>query len=82
MDETLKSVEVLIEADLERAVGELKGRLERGEIGQIGFGEDERALREDAQKKVANMREMYRVATKGEIAERVRCAFSFSFVFS
>ncbi|KAJ5150041.1 hypothetical protein N7448_001619 [Penicillium atrosanguineum] len=71
MDETLKSVELLIEADLERSIKDLQGQLERGEIGQIGFGEDEKAIREDAEKKVADLREMYRIASKGEIAERV-----------
>lgn len=77
MDETLKSVELLIEADVERSVKDLQAQLERGEIGEIGFGEDEKAIREDAKKKVADLRDMYRIASKGDIAERVS-AFSFS----
>ncbi|OQD75526.1 hypothetical protein PENDEC_c007G01672 [Penicillium decumbens] len=71
MNETLKSVEVLLEADLERSLGELRGRLERGEIGHIGFVEDEKALRADKEKKVGDLREAFRIASKGEVAERV-----------
>jgi STIP1 family protein 1 len=73
LDETLGAVEVLVQADAERALGELKGRLERGEIGEIGFGEDERALREDAEGKIRNLREAFQIASKGDIAERVCC---------
>ncbi|KAJ5542387.1 Tetratricopeptide-like helical [Penicillium sp. DV-2018c] len=71
LDETLGAVEALIEADLTRALGELKGRLDRGEIGEIGYGEDEKALREDAETKVQNLREAFRIASKGEVQERV-----------
>jgi STIP1 family protein 1 len=71
LDETLGSVEALIEADLTRALGELQGRLDRGEIGEIGFGEDQKALREDSETKVRNLREAFRIASKGEIQERV-----------
>ncbi|KAJ5529560.1 hypothetical protein N7527_002953 [Penicillium freii] len=68
---TLGSVEALIEADMTRALAELQGRLERGEIGEIGFGEDRKALQEDAETKVRNLREAFRVASKGDIQERV-----------
>lgn len=71
MNETLKSVEVLLETELERSLAELRGQLERGEVGQIGFVEDEKALRADMEKKVHDLREMYRIASKGEVAERV-----------
>lgn len=71
LDETLGAVEALIEVDVARALGELQGRLDREEIGEIGFGEDQRALREDAEKKVKNLREAFRVASKGEVQERV-----------
>jgi len=82
MNETLKSVEVLIEADLERSLGELRGRLERGEIGQIGFVEDEKALRADKEKKVGDLREAFRIASKGEVAERVSSSSFFFFLFT
>lgn len=76
LDETLGAVEALIEADVARALGELQGRLDRQEIGETGFGEDQRALREDAEQKVKNLREAFRVASKGEIQERV-CHMSY-----
>ncbi|KAJ5502494.1 hypothetical protein N7463_005368 [Penicillium fimorum] len=71
LNETLGSVEALVEADMTRALAELQGRLERGEIGEIGFGEDQKALREDAETKVRNLREAFRVASKGDVQERV-----------
>ncbi|KAJ5427176.1 hypothetical protein N7465_002246 [Penicillium sp. CMV-2018d] len=71
LNETLGSVEALVEADVTRALAELQGRLERGEIGEIGFGEDRKALQEDAETKVRNLREAFRVASKGDIQERV-----------
>lgn len=71
LDETLGSVEALIEADVTRALAELQGRLDRGEIGEIGFGEDQKALREDAEIKIKNLREAFQIASKGEIQERV-----------
>lgn len=74
LNETLGSVEALVEADVTRALAELQGRLERGEIGEIGFGEDQRSLREDAETKVRNLREAFRVASNGDIQERV-CFF-------
>jgi hypothetical protein len=71
MDATLGAVEGLIEADVERALGELEGRLERGEIGEIGFGEDRDALRADAENNIRNVREAFAVSSKGEVKERV-----------
>lgn len=71
MNETLGSVEALIEADLKRGLEELQARLAKGEIGEIGFGEDTRALREDKERNVTNVREAFRIASKGEVQERV-----------
>ncbi|KAJ5805096.1 hypothetical protein N7474_010983 [Penicillium riverlandense] len=71
MNETLGSVEALIEADLKRGLEELQARLAKGEIGEIGFGEDTRALREDKERNVANVREAFRIASKGEVQERI-----------
>lgn len=71
MDETLKAVEVLIEADLQRGLEELQRQLDAGEIGAVGFGEDQGALRADAEKRVKDLREAFRIASKGEVAERV-----------
>ncbi|KAJ5172694.1 hypothetical protein N7492_005287 [Penicillium capsulatum] len=71
MDETLRAVEILIETDLERTLAELRAQLERGEIGSVGFGEDQTGLKEDAERKIRNVREAFRVASKGAIEERV-----------
>lgn len=71
MNETLKAVEVLIETDLERTVDELRAQMERGEIGSVGFGEDQTFLRDDAARKVRDLREAFRVASQGVVEERV-----------
>lgn len=71
MNSTLASVEGLIEAELERDLEEAKRQLERGEIGEIAYNEDTRALREEAQKKIQYVREAFKAATNGEVAERV-----------
>lgn len=71
MDATLAAVEGLIESDTQRASAELQRRLEAGEMGEIGYVEDERLLREEAGRNVRNVREAFRVASRGEIAERV-----------
>lgn len=78
MNETLGSVESLIEADLRRGLEELQARLAKGELGEIGFGEDTRALREDTERNVANVREAFRIASNGEVQERVSISLSTS----
>ncbi|CAI7653109.1 hypothetical protein N7533_012352 [Penicillium manginii] len=70
MNETLRSIEALIEADLERSVAELRKQVDAGELGEIGFGEDQRALREDSEKKIHDLREAFRIASHGEVKER------------
>lgn len=71
MDETLKSLEELINADLARVEAELESQLEKKEIGEVGYREDLSALRADAQKKVEHIREAFRISSKGDIQERV-----------
>ncbi|KAL4897887.1 hypothetical protein BDV59DRAFT_198148 [Aspergillus ambiguus] len=71
MNESLAYVEQLAEAELDRALGELCRRRDAGEIGQIGFLEDEKALREDAERNLRNVREAFRIASNGEVQERV-----------
>ncbi|KAJ5671218.1 Tetratricopeptide-like helical [Penicillium longicatenatum] len=71
MNETLRGVEELVERDLERSIAESKAQLEAGQIGEIGFGEDCKALREDAAKMIQDLREAFRIASKGEVQERV-----------
>lgn len=71
MDETLKSLEELINADLARAEKELESQLEKQDIGEIGYREDLNALRADAQTKIQHIREAFKISSKGEIQERV-----------
>ncbi|KAI9041031.1 putative U-box domain protein [Aspergillus affinis] len=71
MDETLGHVEQLMETELNRALEELQGKLDREEIGHIGFVEDQKALREDMEKKITTLRETFQIASKGEVKERV-----------
>ncbi|PKY01481.1 U-box domain protein [Aspergillus campestris IBT 28561] len=71
LNATLGSVEQLIEADLNRGLCELQEKLNRGEIGEIGCGEDQKALREDAENNINNVREAFRIASKGEVQERI-----------
>lgn len=71
MNDTLATVEGLIEADLQRTSNELRRQLDAGEVGEIGYVEDVKALRADAEKNVYNVREAFRAASNGEIAERV-----------
>uniref|UniRef100_A0A093V7B5 STIP1 likey and U box-containing protein 1 n=1 Tax=Talaromyces marneffei PM1 TaxID=1077442 RepID=A0A093V7B5_TALMA len=71
MDESLASVESLIEADLEQQLNELKTQLNNGEIGEIGFNEDQKALREEADKKIRHVRDAFKAASGGKVEERV-----------
>jgi STIP1 family protein 1 len=71
MNETLASVEQLIEADLEKELAELCTQLDRGQIGQIGFNEDQKALREEVDRKIEHVRNAFCIATAGEVQERV-----------
>jgi STIP1 family protein 1 len=71
MNHTLAKVESLIEADLKSALADVQGQLDRGEIGETGFHEDQKALRDEAQENIKNVREAFRISTNGEVQERV-----------
>ncbi|KAJ5599311.1 hypothetical protein N7450_000378 [Penicillium hetheringtonii] len=71
MNETLKGIETLIEADLDRSITELRKQVDAGELGEIGFGEDQKALRKDSEKKIQDVREAFRIASNGEVKERI-----------
>lgn len=71
MNDTLALTEQLIEANLKRELDTVKRKLDTGEIGQIGCAEDQRSLREEAEKHIRNVRYAFRVASKGEVQERV-----------
>ncbi|KAJ5363703.1 uncharacterized protein N7496_009416 [Penicillium cataractarum] len=71
MDETLKSLEELINADMARSEAELKSQLEKMEIGEVGYREDLSALQDDARTKISHIREAFKISSKGDIQERV-----------
>lgn len=71
MNETLNSIETIMEADFDRSVEDLKQQVDAGELGEIGFGEDQRALREDLEKRIQDLREAFRIASNGEVQERI-----------
>ncbi|PYI08168.1 U-box domain protein [Aspergillus sclerotiicarbonarius CBS 121057] len=72
LDETLASVEGLIEREVERGVEELRGQLERGEIGAVGFGEEQKEIRGEWEEKGRRVREVFGIAgEKKGLVERV-----------
>ena len=81
MNETLAFAEQAIEAELKREVDALQRRLDKGEIMQIECAEDQRALNEETEKHIHNLREAFRIASKGEIQEKVNIPLSFFFFF-
>lgn len=76
MDETLKSLEELINADLARSEADLKSQLDKQEIGEVGYREDLGALQEDARTKISHIREAFKISSKGDIQERVSISLS------
>ncbi|EEP77384.1 conserved hypothetical protein [Uncinocarpus reesii 1704] len=70
-NETLRQVEELLESDLERELEQLRQRFEAAEIGEVGYAEDQRILRDEARKKVEDVREVFAAAKGGDMKERV-----------
>ena len=74
--ETLRTIEELLESELNKELEQLKTSFEAGEIGQIGYSEDQKVLKEEAQKKLQDVREIFAAAQGGEMKERVRFTHS------
>lgn len=70
-DETLRKVEELLEADMNKQLEELRQQFEAGHIGEIGYTEDQRVLREETQKKINDVREVFAAAKGDDSKERV-----------
>ncbi|EAS29188.3 U-box domain-containing protein [Coccidioides immitis RS] len=70
-DETLKQLEGLMEAECTKELEQLRLQFEAGEIGAIGYAEDQRILRAEAQKKVDNVREIFAASKGDDMKERV-----------
>ncbi|PGG99743.1 hypothetical protein AJ79_08432 [Helicocarpus griseus UAMH5409] len=70
-NETLKRLEELLQGDLEKDLSELRARLAAGEIGHIGYKEDEKELLDEAQKRLNVTRDVFASALGGDMKERV-----------
>lgn len=71
-ERTLAVVESLLESEAERARSELQRRLEAGEVGEIGYLEDEKALKGDVERNIRRVREAFRLASSGgDLTERI-----------
>lgn len=79
-NETLKQVEQLLEGELEAELSRLRESLERGDIGEVGFTEDQKILKEEASKRLSDVRFAFASAYGGELKERVSLYIPFSLV--
>ncbi|EEH35414.1 U-box domain-containing protein [Paracoccidioides lutzii Pb01] len=70
-NETLKRLEDLLQADLDKELSELRARLAAGEIGQIGFKEDEKELLDDGQRRLDVVRDVF-ASSMGEESMKER----------
>ena len=70
-NETLKTIEELLESELNNELEQLKKSFEAGEVGQIGYAEDQKLLKEESEKRLQDVREVFAVAQGGEMKERV-----------
>lgn len=69
-NETLKQVEMLMEADLNSEIAALHNAFEKGEMGKVGYEEDRKLLEEEYSKKLRNVREAF-ASVDIELQERV-----------
>lgn len=70
-NETLRRLEELLQADRDKELSELRARLAAGEIGQIGFKEDEKELLAEAQRRLDVVRDVFASSLGGDMKERV-----------
>lgn len=71
MNETLRSVELLLASDRVAELERLRRQKEDGEIGQTGYNEDVKIVSEEAERKIANVREIFSSSLGGDMKERV-----------
>jgi STIP1 family protein 1 len=56
---------------LNKDLQQLNAKLDAGEIGEIGYREDEKILKEEAQKRLADVRKAFGAAFGPDLRERV-----------
>jgi STIP1 homology and U-box containing protein 1 len=71
LNETLATVEDLLQQQLDKDLANLEGRYSRQEIGEIGRNEERTALEKEAEERRSNIRDAFKNAQKEETAERV-----------
>lgn len=67
----MKTIEELLESDLNNELEKLKTSFEAGEIGQVAYVEDQKALKDEAQKRLQDVRDTFAAAQGGDMKERV-----------
>ncbi|KAK2759467.1 hypothetical protein FQN54_002945 [Arachnomyces sp. PD_36] len=67
---TLKRVEEMLESELESELRQLEERLQAGEIGQIGYVEDQKEFKEETAKRIQDVRDAFGTALSGDMKER------------
>lgn len=71
LNETLKRVEEMLESELQTDLRQLEERYEAGEIGHIGYVEDQKELKEESAKRMQDVRDAFGTALSGDMKERV-----------
>lgn len=71
LNDTLASVEDLLQQQLEKDLADVEERYMRQEIGEIGRNEEKTALEKEAEDRRSNVRQAFRNAQNEETAERV-----------
>ena len=71
LNETLATVEDLLEQQLERDISDLEWRFSKAEIGEAGRKEEKASLEREAQERRSYVREAFKVVGQEETTERV-----------
>lgn len=71
LNQTLATVEELLQQQLYKELADLQGRYRRQEIGEIGRDEEKASLEKEAAEQRGNIRAAFENAQKEETAERV-----------
>jgi STIP1 family protein 1 len=73
LNETLKRVEEMLESELEGELRQLEESYQAGEIGHIGYVEDQKELKRETEKRIQDVRDAFGTASSGDMKERVSC---------
>lgn len=68
---TLKRVEEMLESELEAELRQLEESYQKGEIGHVGYIEDQKGLKEETARRIQDVRDAFGTALSGDMKERV-----------